>query len=265
MRKIVIILLIVVAFLLSACTEPLTYEELYETYIQEIADRQATYQTYIDQYETIYTEIVRAVVQVKAHFVMTSAAGSGYLFYEDESAYYVLTNYHVVSHPTHRLKNYEVVDYQEKTHAATLVFADANYDLAMLSIAKKTQDELMVLSTWLIDAPIKSSAFILGYPDGQINALSSGQIESMISSNIVDEKDVDVHIDFKVFLIEAPVLKGSSGSVVFNENYHVVGLVYAGSFSNDNKMADAALAIPSAKIIEFLALHDFEMNGGMTP
>ena len=73
--------------------------------------------------------------------------------------------------------------------------------------------------------------------------------------NISNEAD-EIGVDFDVLIMDIPVETGSSGSVVINDDYEVVGIIYAGNFLNNQETSEFSFAIPTAKIYEFFDLNE---------
>jgi S1-C subfamily serine protease len=97
---------------------------------------------------SISTEVIKANVTVETtsyntilHITTTKVTGqgSGVIFYENDTTYYVLTNQHVVyKDPSYSQQKFEITDYLGNLYTGTLIAGDTNYDLAIVSF-KKTQ------------------------------------------------------------------------------------------------------------------------------
>jgi len=64
------------------------------------------------------------------------------------------------------------------------------------------------------------------------------------------------NVNFDVMIAELPVKSGSSGSVAVNVNFEVVGLIFAGNFTNGSNVADYAFLIPIDQVKAFLTTNE---------
>lgn len=255
-KFLIIIILIVFSIGLSSCIEQMTYEDLLLDYQEDIQTRQEVYQQYVDIYDELSTTTIQSVVKVTKKVILSasSSVGSGFIFFEDLQSYYVLTNHHVIYNDTTQNVSMTITDYLGNDHIATLLALDSYYDLAVLSFSKVGFDvDPLIFSE--SDLAFKDMIIAMGYPNGQINSITVGELIDLDKINITNETD-DNSVDFDVLIMDVPVETGSSGSVVINENYEVVGIVYAGNFINSNEISEFSFAIPIIKIFEFFDLND---------
>ena len=257
MKKIyVVVLLILISTSLASCIRQMTYDDLLTQYQQDVNARHDIYQNYIDIYNDLSFEVADSIVKVTKSILVnqSSSIGSGFIFYEDETKYYVLTNHHVIDSSESQIL-LTVTDNFGRKHSAQLIAADPNYDLALLSFFKP-DDKLDVLNFGRESLDFKDPIFVVGYPNGQINGITIGELID------VDQIDVDSNgtstIDFEVLIVDAPVKTGSSGSVVLNDAYEIVGVIFAGNFLSNHDASTFAFAIPTEKVFEFLDLYEFD-------
>jgi S1-C subfamily serine protease len=258
MKRKILFLVILIGFSmgLSSCIKEMTYDDLLLEYQQDIESRQDTYQNYVDIYDHLSNITMQSVVKItnQISFSAFSSIGSGFVFFEDTESYYVLTNHHVVYNDTIKTATITVTDYLGRDHVASLLALDNTYDLAVLSFPKFNFDiEVFTFSESTL--LFEDNVFVMGYPNGQINAMTTGQLidyDSIIVSNDADE----IGVTFEVFIMDVPVETGSSGSVVIDSNYEVVGIIYAGNFLNSNETSEFSFAVPNVKIFEFFDLYD---------
>ncbi len=241
---------------LSSCIKEMTYDDLLLEYQQDIESRQDTYQNYIDIYDHLSNTTMQSVVKItnQVSFSAFSSIGSGFIFYEDTESYYVLTNHHVVYNDTIRTATITVTDYLGEDHNASLLALDSTYDLAVLSFPKVHFD-IDILTFSEKSLFFEDNIFVIGYPNGQINSMTTGQLIDYDSITVSNDED-EIGIEFNVFIMDVPVETGSSGSVVVDKNYEVVGIIYAGNFLNSNETSEFSFAIPNEKIYEFLDLYE---------
>jgi S1-C subfamily serine protease len=238
-----------------------SYESLYADYDQHLDEQLETYVSKIEFIETLSSETIKAVVSVESNFLMLGIQniGSGAVIDEDESYYYILTNSHVVSYDDQLANQYVIYNYLNQELNAEYMFSSSNYDLALLRIAK-TYD----LNVFNVDfSPVSgtSELIVMGYPNSQNHAITMGYF-SEYAQVIVDEEDSLVNlVSFDVLISSVPVKSGSSGSAIFNSDFSLVGLIYAGRFSTDSDISTYAYAIPSAQIKAFLIENDYQ--GGL--
>jgi len=250
------------SFVLASCREPLTYDEVYNLYVNHIELNESDYQFSIDYFNAISTETVKSVVLITKSTtigLIGSTTGSGVIIKEDLLNYYVLTNHHVAysSNPRNTVINIE--DYSGKTYRAELLFSDSQYDLAVLRIKKNTS-QLSVISVASENARQKEKMSIIGHPNNQVNAITLGTLLNYSKVNL-SSTDTTAGVTFEVIITDAPVMSGSSGSVVLNSSRNLVGIVFAGNFYDDSTISHATFAIPVEKIHEFLEKNNFILGG----
>ncbi|AUD63553.1 hypothetical protein BK010_08600 [Tenericutes bacterium MO-XQ] len=263
MKKLyVVVLLILISLGLSSCVRQMTYDDLLMQYQQDVNARNDIYQNYIDLYNDLSFEVADSIVKVTKSVIVnqSSSIGSGFIFYEDETKYYVLTNYHVINSNDFQVV-LTITDNFGRKHSAQLIASDPNYDLALLSFFKQ-DDKLDVLTFDNDSLNFRDPVFVVGYPNGQINGITMGELID------VDEIDVDSNgtstINFEVLIVDAPVKTGSSGSAVINDAYEVVGVIFAGNFLSNNDTSTFAFAVPTEKIFEFFELYEFSYEEVVT-
>lgn len=265
MKKLMaIFILIGLTIGLSSCISKHTYSDLLNDYQSDIEARQDIYENYIEMYNVLSTQTIKSIVKVTKTTTSPSfvSIGSGFIFYEDATVFYVLTNHHVVHKEEGISQTVTVTDYLGKSRTGTVIASDVAYDLAVVTFLK-TGTNLEVLSFANNQLRFKDKVIVMGYPDGQINGITLGEF--------IDYDEIDVssasytnHIDFPVLIIDAPVEAGSSGSVVLNERYEIVGIVYAGNFLNGSTVSVYAFSVPESYIFEFLNLYGIVYQSEVT-
>ena len=256
MKKIyVVVLLILISIGLSSCVRQMSYDDLLLQYQQDVDARNEIYQNYINMYNDLSFEVADSIVKVTKSVIInqSSSIGSGFIFFEDETKYYVLTNYHVIDSNDFQVY-LTVTDNLGRDHQAQLIASDPNYDLALLSFFKQ-DDKLDVLNFDEDALNFRDPVFVVGYPNGQINGITMGELIDVDQIDIASEGSSN--ITFEVIIVDAPVETGSSGSVVLNEQYEIVGIIFAGNFLSNNDQSTFAFAIPTEKIYEFFNLYEF--------
>ncbi len=148
--------------------------------------------------------------------------GSGWILSSNE----VITNRHVAEGGTH----IEVTTYDGRDYVVNSSVIALTPDLALLTL-----DEVFTHSATLAQIDPKNGAplTIVGYPLGSALTVEKGRY-------IGTEADVLGDSGEEVWLIDAHIEHGSSGSPVYDEDGNVVAIVYAGDSKWD------ALAWPSS-------------------
>ena len=130
-----------------------------------------------------------------------------------------------------------------KTYSVKSYKTSPDTDLALLYL------EAQGLPTATVNterrAAVGDKVIIIGNPLGIGNVIIEGNISTFLRVS-----DCPV----PVFVIDAPVHPGNSGSPVFDENKKVVGVVF-GSIQQEDNAKQQGLAIPAKEILEFVDQH----------
>jgi S1-C subfamily serine protease len=263
MKKLLILaVFILIVTGLSSCVRQVTYDDLLMQYQQDVYARNDIYEDYIKTYNDLNQHVIPAIVKVNRTIPLsqTTSTGSGFIFHEDDDNYYVITNYHVIE-SNGFYATITVYDYLSQAYQAELIVADPAYDLAILSFPKEDD----VLHVLVFDEDMlnySDPVYVIGYPNGQIHGITIGKL--------VDIDQVDLEsggisaIDFEIYIIDAPVETGSSGSVVINEAYEIVGVIFAGNFRENQDTSTFAFVVPTEKVFEFFELYEFLLEDEVT-
>jgi len=259
-KKLIALFVLLISLGLSSCGDVKTYDDLYLEYQSHLTANEEVYNQSIDFFNHVSVEIVKSVVLVEKTVLANNqkTSGSGVIFYQDSSYYYVLTNNHIVYVNSQNLKEYTITDYKGIEHDANLVLNDPDYDLAIMRFSKGNSI-LKVIDLATGNPAIFDDITIIGYPSFQINAITMGNVVQYTSVSIDDVDTEIINVEFDVLVSDTPVKSGSSGSMVINHDFELVGLVYAGKFSDYKFTSDFALIIPLEKIKEYFLLHEFNM------
>ena len=222
-----------------------------------------TYNELVEMINYLNTEIIKSNVMItsesKSFFNSTSvSSGSGTIIKEDNNYYYVLTNNHVIYSLGNRV-SYYVYDYLNHEYTgAKVIFADANYDMALLRF-NKGQNKLLVTPFALQDSAIKENIIVIGQPLGQRNAITFGEV---LSYGKVDCQSCGVdesNINYDCVFYDAITSNGNSGGMILNYNYELVGVVTFGMNGANGEYLHGA-GSPISKVKEFLSLNQFEVG-----
>lgn len=250
--------------LLSSCSEIITYDDLSEEYQAYVSSNVETYTSYIDYFNHLSTTTIQSVVQVRKNVIpsLSSGTGTGVIFYADATYYYVLTNHHVVFSQSTNVA-YQIVDYQGNLFNASLFASDSTYDLAILRFRKLGQT-FPVVGLASANPEINHRIAVIGYPNFQVNAIVTGHTDSYQRVNIESGTQIEINLDFDVLVTTASVRSGSSGSPVFDINFHVVGIIYAGNFVTNSTISVYSFVIPIEKVREFIAGQGIQLGGAQS-
>ena len=139
------------------------------------------------------------------------STGSGFCAYKDN---FIVTNFHVIEGGY----SFKVIDDSNKAYKVNkILIFNKKDDLAILRINGKLK-KLKVNANAKVR--VKDSVTAIGSPKGEKNTVSEG-----IVSNI-DDKDF--------IRISVPISHGSSGGVLLNKRYEVIGITNAGYDDAEN-------------------------------
>lgn len=259
-----VIVISVISVLVSACI--FIYPSVYEYYCET---------RHFDEFEKNITNdvfesnivIVKYEEKVAGNITSFSysAGSSGVIFYSEDDIYYALTAYHVVRDfenadyivipygaPTYSeySKNSETYVSNEKYYGqfekAQLVFADEEYDLAVISF--KSEKILNVLPIRENNPQYNERILVISNPEGERFMCSYGTISS--KDYCVFESN-DGLLPVNTFKHNAYIAPGSSGSAVLNQEMEIVGINIGGNTDFMRRFKYGAM-VPCELIYEFL-------------
>lgn len=195
---------------------------------------------------------------------------SGVIFKQDGDMYYALTAYHVVkdyldaeyfiipygapTYSEYRQQSDAYVlseDYFGQFEKATVILADENYDLAVISF--KSDETLNTLSIEDVNPVYNEKIAVISNPMGERFLITFGTIRS---KGCYPFESDDGSVATKTLKHNAYINEGSSGSVVLNNNMDIVGINIGGTTNIYKKFVYGAM-VPSEVILEFLAENNF--------
>ena len=214
----------------------------------------------------ITTGIIRGVVRVDAVSYNTifgirydkyPVSGSGVIFEKEDGTCFVLTNCHVAMKLAERERvEYTVTDYLGNSYRAELHNSffggdaiDPLYDLAILTF-KGADDTLLKIELAERDAHVGSDIISLGYPAGQANAVTFGEILKYHKVTLQNMKEYMSNVTFDVAKHSARIVGGSSGGPLLDPSLRIVGINFASEMTDEQ--FELGSAIPLSKINEFL-------------
>lgn len=240
-----IILFLILITTISSCSLP-TFNELTNS-------NSISFDVFNELNENVSKAHVRITLE-ETHFYGNESLslGSGVIVSEDDSYYYMLTNNHVV-YTTLKNVVYKIIDCYLNEYTATLIYNNANYDLAYLKFAKKSKYTLTVLE---IEKNVNNDDIViaLGEPEGQNRVYTIGRIISTIKFTPNEENTYKSNVTFNVFKHSAKLNSGCSGGALLNSNLKLIGINFASAVSEDTEEYLYSYAIPISKTIEFINL-----------
>lgn len=207
LKYFIFILLCVIS--LSSC-EQVTQTQIITKIEEEVEVTQIQ-----NQITELYSKISKGCVGIYGTNSLASGIGSGVIFDNEGSKYYVVTNAHVVN----GMNNFKVYLGQDKYVSATLVGYDKKNDVAVLTFSidssNITSDSLFVHD-------------IFNYED--VDSLAVGQTVLAIGCPI-DLKNFNVlttgvlsYFDYKDVSHDAAINPGNSGGGLFNMSGRLIGI-----------------------------------------
>ena len=235
-------LMLITLFTLNACQSEPQKEEGVLSQETLISSRTLVRESNVGVRVDLFTQVFGGFFERRAG----NTQGSGVIFFEDDTYYYVLTNFHVVNP-----RDYDRASYQlspafdtDPIEAELYVFDDTK-DLAVLRFQKgEISLKVMNLSTRLND-PLVPGEFLLavGNPSAINSIVTYGEYLDLVSIR---------DVDFKVIMHSALIFPGNSGGALTDINGNLVGL-NTWRFQSGQ---DLNLAIPLETIQTFLISHD---------
>lgn len=177
----------------------------------------------------------------------TTSCGSGVIIYSDDSALYMVTNYHVVEGAT----TLSVTFVDDQTYEAELCGYDETMDIALLKVSMDalSSDTLSQISVVSVG---DSDELVVGEQVVAIgNALGYGQ---SVTTGIVSALDRAVSTDTgssTYIQTDAAINPGNSGGALFNMNGELVGINTAKVSSTD--VEGMGYAIPISQVLELIS------------
>ena len=183
--------------------------------------------------------------------ITSSRSGSGVIIYDDGKYYYVLTNNHVTYLTAGGNKAYTVTDIYEKEYEATLLYASAEYDLALLRIRiDGLNTPLRVATLATEDALPGDICMAVGSPGGIRNTLTLGHIKCIRDVALTENDASSSNVTFDVLWHTAPIDHGSSGGALFGDDFVLIGINFAAAVENDAFYE--GYTVPQSRVREFL-------------
>jgi S1-C subfamily serine protease len=134
----------------------------------------------------------------------------------------------------------------------TVVFNSADYDLAVVKLISDNDYTVMPFASE--DASVGDKIISIGAPLGVVNSVTAGEVVKTDKKIETSSPEVS-NVTFNVITHNAYLNDGSSGGVLMNYNYEIVGINFAtGKSSNTGEFVEG-YAVPVSKVVEFLTLN----------
>ena len=208
-------------------------------------------------YQTTIKSNVKVTSQPHTKFSKSSTVsqGSGIIFLEDDTKYYILTNNHVTYYDknTYTGSIYIVTDCYGNQYEATLINMNANYDLAILTIRKELVPKtLLVTNICNNDIKVNDLCLSLGNPESLMNSISYGKVLSYQKFN-PDSDTLELNnVSFNVIVNNSYISSGSSGGALIDSNLKIAGIQFASGNNNQTGEFMRAYAVPATKVVQYI-------------
>ena len=248
-KKFLVILFVIFTFTLSACnfTFPMDSKIKAETlnHISTVV-MNANVKINTSTYKIEFFQRVEGPVK---------GSGSGFIIHKEtvnqKTFYYVLTNSHVINLDKDYRHEYKIEDIYNNLVDAELVAENEEYDLAILKFQSNTELQVVELAS---ENPQKNqTVFSVGSPSGKQNIITAGKIVGYTTIS---------NVEYEVIVHEAFIHKGSSGSMLIDESFKLVGINTWGFVMEEDNLNDDFVkggATPIDKILYFLETIEFDM------
>ncbi|HOA77885.1 MAG: serine protease [Bacilli bacterium] len=143
--------------------------------------------------------------------------GSAVIIKKENNKHYIMTNYHVVYLADNYNHRYTVEDIYNNTARANVVFMDKDYDLAVLEFQSVQSLDAIELASK--NPKVGDLVFSIGNPLGRNNIITAGKV---LGYNKIENDKYKTEYD--VIIHDAIIRSGSSGSMLINDQYKIVGL-----------------------------------------
>ena len=228
------------------------------------------YPNYIDSINNISKNIMRGNVKIYKSLYnslspsatpIINTIGSGSIVKKVGDDYYILTNSHVISkwykvdeenYAEAPYAKYEIEDYMGTKYTGTVVIdgqdgiSGFDHDLAIIKFNLPENPDNNNLNIIPIsnafDEDTTQVLTAVGNPAGQLNTITYG---NFLNRGISSVKTVDgTTKEYSRFMISTPGAGGSSGSMVVDQNFEIVCVIFAGGAGVGFLESTYMLAVP---------------------
>lgn len=180
--------------------------------------------------------------------------GSGFIISKKDGYYYAMTNYHVIDISGNKDDNeIYVYDYQYTEYKGAVIYKNDKYDMALVRFSSSKNYTVMTLAEE--DAKIGENVFVIGNPAGQFQSVSTGVVKNYRK---VTNSETKYTTTYDCVETTAFCLGGSSGGMMLNENFQVIGITTWGK-EGANYTSYNNLGSPVSIIKQFLKENNFNI------
>ena len=213
---------------------------------------QKEYKSFVEGTDNpLYVESLKSVVTVIAFATdesgtaVSSMLGSGFVYYEDDSYHYIITNQHVVRSGSY----FKLISATGQVKTATLLGSDGIFDIALLRVEKFNNVNVVKFPnedyTKIENPKSGSEVYLIGNPAAIENF---GTIHFGIISKVdVDPYEYSSSFENADFAIQSNISMspGVSGGPLFNMNGEVIGInTYKAATVNGNHYDGINCSLP---------------------
>jgi S1-C subfamily serine protease len=199
-----------------------------------------TFEYDIDEYDRAVSRTSKSVVKVSSFGCGGYVSGTGFVL----EGPIIVTNAHVIAGVTR-----PVVFYEGRHFEAYPVYFNANLDVALLKLTEYQQITAPPLKLTPKVLATDSTVAVIGYPGGEYAELP-GKVRDDIPTDSRNIYDMGL-ISRTLYVIQARIRNGSSGSPVVDSDGLVAGVIFSSAFES----GEYAFAIKSSEIIAITNHH----------
>ena len=176
-----------------------------------------------------------------------SSAGSGVIFYQDDSKVYIVTNNHVIENAN---EINVIMDNTDNDIPAEVVGADSDSDLAVLSMDKSDLQAAGITEVTTATfgdsdkLEVGETVIAIGNALGKGKTSTGGMVSALGKEITVEGKTLEV------IQTDAAINPGNSGGALVNMNGEVIGINTAKSF--ETEVEGMGYAIPSNILVPLI-------------
>lgn len=262
------VLLLLPFLLLCSCSNIKIQEPTLTPKIEVIEQLQPNKYAKQSTYTEAYDKTIKSVVSIINYsktitgVLKANSIGSGVIYQEDDSCYYIMTNHHVVDGAS----QINVMSWQKQEIKATVLGSDKLQDVAILSVEKSklSKVEVATLVTDLELPVVGEEVFAVGNPASlTYQGTMSVGIVAGIERSIKNGSSNTIFNELHLIQIDVALNPGNSGGPLFNLEGKVIGINTIKIASNGLEQTDGlnfSLPIHDTYIIGEKIIEAFNEN-----
>lgn len=193
--------------------------------------------------------VIKLVHTMQSNNEVVTKTASAVILHEDDTYYYAVTNYHVLTKEGFETTSVDGYDYLGNHYQLSIILLNQaqeiisrSYDLGLIKFEKQSKVFTIpdirqngLTSTVLLTA--------VGYPEGT-RKITNGYYLSFVNIN---------QFPYQLISHNAEIQNGNSGGGLFDSSGKLVGINVAAVLDNEGGVIES-YAIPSSKVLEYLEL-----------